>query len=258
VTQPLEVRVSRFEVRVGAGRLLSRNSKLETRTWLVSVVSLLLLAAGPVAAQSTVSGVITLEERSSVERGDIRGAVVYLESLGGVIPVSDVPSLRMGTIVMRGREFRPHVRVVLAGGTVAFPNEDPFRHNVFSSAELGPFDLGLYPRGATRSASFPQPGVYPIYCNIHSKMVSFVVAVPSRWATHPEADGRFLLEGVPPGGYVLHAWHEWGSEEVRREIIVPERGLGDLRLTIDARSYVPAPHLNKFGRPYSLIRSDRY
>jgi plastocyanin len=219
---------------------------------------LLSAAAAPVAAQGSISGVVTLEERPGAERGDVRGAVVYLESLERVIPASDVPSLRTGTIVMRGREFLPRVRVVLAGGTVAFPNEDPFRHNVFSSVDLGPFDLGLYPRGATRSASFPRPGAYPIYCNIHSRMVSFVVAVPTRWAAQPEEDGSFTLEGVPAGAYILHAWHERGQAEVTREIIVPARGLADLRLTIDARSYVPGPHLNKFGRPYSLIRSDRY
>jgi plastocyanin len=225
---------------------------------LVTALIILLLPTAPLAAQGTISGTVTLEERPGPDPGDIRGAVVYLESRGRAIPASDVPSLRTGTIVMRGREFIPHVRVVLAGGAVAFPNEDPFRHNVFSSVELGPFDLGLYPRGATRSASFPQPGVYPIYCNIHSKMVSFVVAVPTRWATQPERDGTFFLEDVPAGEYILHAWHERGTAEVTREIVVPARGLADLRLTIDARSYVPAPHLNKFGRPYSLIRSDRY
>ena len=219
---------------------------------------MLLLTAGPLAAQAGVSGVVGLEERPGAERGDVRGAVIYLESLGRVVPVSDAPSLYTGTIVMRGREFIPHVRVVLAGGTVAFPNDDPFRHNVFSSAELGPFDLGLYPTGATRSASFRRPGAYPIYCNIHSRMVSFVVAVPTRWVTQPAADGSFVLPGVPPGAYILHAWHERGTTEVTREIVVPAGGVADLRLMIDARSYVPAPHLNKFGRPYSLIRSDRY
>jgi plastocyanin len=219
---------------------------------------LLVASARPLTAQATVSGLVTLEERPGAARGDVRGAVVYLESQGRVFPASGVPSLRMATIVMRGREFIPHVRVVLAGGTVAFPNEDPFRHNVFSSAELGPFDLGLYPRGATRSASFAQPGAYPIYCNIHSRMVSFVVAVPTMWATQPEEDGSFILQGVLPGAYILRAWHERGTAEATREIVVPARGLTDLRLIIDARSYVPAPHLNKFGRPYSLIRSDRY
>ena len=218
----------------------------------------MLIAVRPLGAQGTISGVVTLEERPGAERGDIRSAVVYLESLGRVHPASDAPSLRAGTIVMRGREFIPHVRVVLAGGTVAFPNEDPFRHNVFSSSELGPFDLGLYPRGASRSASFPRPGAYPIYCNIHSRMVSFVVAVPTRWATHPADDGSFILEDVPAGTYVLHAWHEHGTADVSRRIVVPAAGLANFQLTIDARSYVAAPHLNKFGRPYSLIRSDRY
>jgi plastocyanin len=216
------------------------------------------IAAGPTAAQGSVSGVVSLEERPGTAPGDVRGAVIYLESPDRTMSVSDVPSLRMGTIVMRGREFLPRVRVVLAGGAVAFPNEDPFRHNVFSSVELGPFDLGLYPRGETRAASFMRPGVYPIYCNIHSKMVTFVVAVPTRWATQPAEDGTFVLHGVPPGAYILHAWHERGTADVTREIIVPAGGLANVRLTIDARSYVPAPHLNKFGRPYSLIRSDRY
>ena len=160
---------------------------------------------------------------------------------------------------MRGREFLPRVRIVLAGGSVAFPNEDPFSHNVFSNVDRGPFDLGLYRRGATRAATFPRPGVYPIYCNIHSKMVSFVVAVPSPWAAQPDADGRFAIRGVPAGTYVLHAWHERGTEEASREIDVPAGGLATpLQLVIDARTYVNAPHFNKFGRPYAVIRDDRY
>ena len=212
----------------------------------------------PAGAQSTISGELSLEERAGAERGDIRTAVVYLEPRDRTIPVNDVPSMRSRVIAMRGREFRPHVAIVLAGGNVAFPNEDPFSHNVFSNVDLGPFDLGLYRRGATRSATFGRPGVYPIYCNIHSMMVSFVVAVPSPWATQPDESGHFTLRGVPAGRYVIHAWHEHGAREVTREILVPGAGLDTLQLTVDARTYVEAPHLNKFGRPYSLIRDDRY
>ena len=209
-------------------------------------------------AQGTVSGVLSLEERAGADRGDIRSAVVYLEPRERAIPVNDVPSMRSRVIAMRGREFRPHVAIVLAGGNVAFPNDDPFSHNVFSNVDLGPFDLGLYRRGVTRAATFGRPGVYPIYCNIHSMMVSFVVAVPSPWATQPDDVGHFTLRGVPAGRYVIHAWHEHGAREVTRDLTVPETGVDSLQLMIDARTYVEAGHLNKFGRPYALIRDDRY
>jgi len=214
-----------------------------------------MIAAG---AQGTVSGTLALEERADADHGDLRSAVVYLEPRERAIAVNDVPAMRSRVIAMRGREFRPHVTIVLAGGSVAFPNEDPFSHNVFSNVDLGPFDLGLYRRGHTRTATFARPGIYPIYCNIHSMMVSFVVAVPAPWATQPDESGHFVLRGVPPGRYVVHAWHEHGAREVTREIVVPASGIDDLPLVIDARTYVDAPHLNKFGRPYALIRDDRY
>jgi plastocyanin len=225
----------------------------------------LLAAAGTLSVlpsllpgQSTVSGTLALEERMGAERGEIRTAVVYLEPRERAIPVNDVPSMRSRVMEMHGREFRPHVAIILAGGSVTFPNEDPFSHNVFSNVDLGPFDLGLYRRGATRTATFGRPGVYPIYCNIHSMMVSFVVAVPSPWATQPDDDGHFTLRGVPAGRYIVHAWHEHGAREVTRELVVPGSGVDALQLVIDARTYVEGPHLNKFGRPYALIRDDRY
>jgi plastocyanin len=219
---------------------------------------LLVVASVGARAQGTVSGVLSLEERAGAERGDIRSAVVYLEPRSRTIPINDVPSMRSRVIAMHGREFRPHVAIVLAGGSVAFPNEDPFSHNVFSNMDVGPFDLGLYRRGTTRTATFGRPGVYPIYCNIHSMMVSFVLAVPSPWATQPDDAGRFSLRGVPAGRYIIHAWHEHGAHEITRDIVVSEAGLDAVPLVIDARTYVEAPHLNKFGRPYALIRDDRY
>jgi plastocyanin len=223
------------------------------------IAALSLVPQVAVQAQATVSGAVSLEERSGAERGDIRSAVVYLEPRDHVMmQVNDIPSMRSRVIAMRGREFVPHVTIVLAGGSVAFPNEDPFSHNVFSNVDIGPFDLGLYRRGATRAAMFQHAGVYPIYCNIHSMMVSFVVAVPSPWATQPDGTGHFTLHGVPAGRYVIHAWHEHGAREVTRDIVVPQSGIDAMQLAIDARTYVEGPHLNKFGRPYALIRDDRY
>jgi plastocyanin len=204
-------------------------------------------------------GTVSLQQRSGEGRGDISNAVIYLERRGGAQSSEGAPPRsEMSAVAMKGREFVPHVTVVNAGASVLFPNEDPFKHNVFSNVDYGPFDLGLYPRGATRPARFPHAGIYPIYCNIHSKMVSFVVAVPTPYVAHPAKDGHFTIPAVPEGTYLLHAWHERAAAAVTHEITVPAAGLGGLRIALDAQSYVSAPHLNKFGLPYSATRSDRY
>lgn len=223
------------------------------------LTSLWLLAPVQVQAQGAVTGTIALEERAGSPRGDLRDAVVWLEARDAVaMPAESEGAPRRASIAMRGREFLPRVQVVRAGGTVAFPNEDPFSHNVFSNESASPFDLGLYRRGATRAAAFPRPAVYPTYCNIHSKMVAFVVAVPTAWAAQPDADGRFTLRGVPAGRWRLRAWHYRAAEPVTRDVEVTGSGVADLRVTLDARAWVAAPHLNKFGRPYLVVRADRY
>ena len=200
-------------------------------------------------------GQVTLLERAGVAPGDVRGAVLWLEERGRP---SSPRAPHEGRIAMRGREFLPHVLTVPVGSAVGFPNQDPFSHNVFSNVDHGPFDLGLYRRGATRSATFGRAGVYPIYCNIHSKMVSFVVAVPSAWVVQPGADGAFAIDDVPEGTYALHAWHERSATELVQELTVPAGGLSGVRVVLDARAWVAAPHLNKFGRPYAVTRADRY
>jgi plastocyanin len=210
-------------------------------------------------AQGDVSGQISLIERQGADRSDPGSAVVYLEAKGRVESQGTPrPVLRQTTIAMTGREFVPHVRTILAGGSVAFPNKDPFSHNVFSNAEAGPFDLSLYRRGVSRSQTFARPGIYPIYCNIHSRMVSFVIAVPTPYVATVASDGRFMIPDVPAGSYVLHAWHEHAGGVVTREIVVAPAGLPGQHIVLDARAYVAAPHLNKFGLPYAATRADRY
>jgi plastocyanin len=210
-------------------------------------------------AQGDVSGQISLIERQGADRSDPGTAVVYLEAKGRVEPpAASRPALRQTTIAMTGREFVPHVRTILAGGSVAFPNQDPFSHNVFSNAEAGPFDLGLYRRGVSMARTFTRPGIYPVYCNIHSRMVSFVIAVPTPYVATVAADGRFMIPDVPAGTYVLHAWHEHAGGVVTRDIVVPATGLAGQHVVLDARSYVAGPHLNKFGLPYAATRADRY
>jgi plastocyanin len=205
-------------------------------------------------AQETVGGRISIRERDDESSKDLATAVIYLASAGG-----GNTGLRPADteIAMHDKEYIPHVRVVPAGSTVAFPNQDPFRHNVFSNSPAGPFDLGLTPRGSAARNTFKRPGTYAIYCNIHSRMSAFVIAVGTPWFTQPNADGSFVLRGVPPGRYVLHAWHERGGE-VSQPIEVGPGGTNGLAVELDARGWRPTEHKNKFGLEYTASDGERY
>ena len=217
---------------------------------------LLVLLALPVAAgaQGAVGGRVTILERTGARSADLANAVVWLEPAAGGAPRA-APSAT--EIVMDAREFRPAVRVVAAGSSVGFPNYDPFRHNVFSDMGPGRFDLGLYARGESRTTTVKAAGVYPIFCNIHARMVAHVVAVPTPWFAQAGADGSWQIAGVPAGRYRLHAWHDRGGEHARDvEIADGARVAADVQL--DARSWRLVAHKNKYGRDYPPETRDRY
>jgi plastocyanin len=222
---------------------------------LASVV--LLSPVGASRGTASVTGQVVLLERPGAARSDLATTVIYLEPLDRRASDDEAATVNaVSTIAMRGKEFLPRTTVIRRGGVVRFPNQDPFSHNVFSNTEPASFDLGLYRRGATRSAAFPQSGVYPVFCNIHAKMVSYVVAVPTRHVTLADADGRFTFDDVPTGTYRVQVWHERAAS-TSQDVEVTGTG-ATVRVTLDARGYVAGTHLNKFGMPYSSTRADRY
>jgi plastocyanin len=214
-----------------------------------------LLVPSAVLAQGSVSGRVSIRERDEEASKDLATAVIYLAATGGA---TASPGRRVDTeIAMHDKEYIPHVRVVPAGSTVAFPNQDPFRHNVFSNSLAGPFDLGLTRRGSAARNTFRRPGAYAIYCNIHSRMSAFVIAVATPWFTQAGADGAFSLASVPPGRYVLHVWHERGGE-ASRPIEVGQNGLVEVTVELDSRGWRPTEHKNKFGLDYTASDGERY
>jgi len=88
-----------------------------------------------------------------------------------------------------------------------------------------------------------------VFCNIHPRMGAFIVVVASRYYTQPAADGSFAIDGVPPGHYTLHVWHE-RSPEVVQDLLVGPSGVADLAIGLDARGFRWVPHKNKYGQDY--------
>jgi plastocyanin len=120
----------------------------------------------------------------------------------------DAPRPREARFVVRQRnmQFVPRVLAVPVGSTVDLPNNDRVFHNVFSFANGKPFDLGLYPTGASKRITIDRPAINRLYCNIHPHMAAYIVAVDSPYYATSDKTGAFSIRDVPPGRYTYHAW----------------------------------------------------
>ena len=193
---------------------------------------------------------------------DAENVVVWLvPEGGGARPaafrqnhIAQVPRL-----VQHNKTFEPHVLVVPVGSVVAFPNRDPFFHNVFSLFEGKRFDLGLYEAGTTRDVHFDKPGISYIFCNIHPEMSAVVIALDTPYYGISDSRGQVVIANVPSGKYTLRVWYEATPPEtlkaMTREVTVSEATstLGVLRLT---EATLSTAHKNLYGRDYDSPAPD--
>jgi plastocyanin len=192
-------------------------------------------------------------EGKPAESRDANNVVVWLTPAGGAIKPVAFRQSQPARLVQKNKSFDPHLLVVPVGSVVAFPNHDPFFHNVFSLFEGKRFDLGLYEAGSTRDVHFDKPGIAYIFCNIHPEMSAVVVALDTPYFGISDQRGQVVIADVPVGQYTLRVWHESALPEtlkaMTREVTISESSstLGVLRL---AESEMPKGHKNLYGQDY--------
>jgi plastocyanin len=142
-----------------------------------------------------------------------RPSVVYLESAPRAA-FEATPDRRV-RMDQRNETFVPHVLAITAGTVVDFPNNDPTYHNVFSLSRTKPFDLGRYAAGRSKSVLFDRPGIVRVFCDIHSHMNAWILVFAHRFFSMTNDDGRYRIEGIPPGTYMVSVWNEAATLESR-------------------------------------------
>jgi plastocyanin len=178
-------------------------------------------------------------------------------------PGAAAPAITPGHFRMaqKDKSFHPHLLVIPLGSTVAFPNLDPFFHNVFSQFNGKRFDLGLYEAGSTRDVHFNHEGVSYIFCNIHPEMSAVIVTLATPWYAIVSNTGELTLHGVPAGSYELHVWAEGVDtqqlEALGRRVRVGE-GQEDLGVIRVVSNEAAPAHKNKFGDDYRPDASTAY
>ena len=160
---------------------------------------------------------------------ELRPAVLYLEAAPrGAFEREE----NRASMVQRDETFVPHVLAITVGTTVDFPNVDHVYHNVFSLSRTRPFDLGRYASGTSKAVRFDRPGVVQVFCDIHSHMSAYILVFAHRFFAVTDDDGRYRIEGVPPGSYTVAMWYEGLIRDTRATTVPEAGGVVDLDFTV--------------------------
>jgi plastocyanin len=185
---------------------------------IASFFAALVLATGNACAQAVAEGRVVLAKPRAAPVMNKRYAIV---SVGGVLapspPVAIVylegsfpkpasPPVRQ--VAQKDLAFVPLLLAVQAGTRVEFPNLDDTYHNIFSYSAAKRFDLGRYrsDEKPVPSEVFDVPGLVTLRCDIHEHMRGLILVLDTPYFVVSDTEGRYRLEGLPAGHYVLKAW----------------------------------------------------
>jgi len=144
------------------------------------------------------------------ENGTLRNVFVWVKSgaEGWKFPMPDGDA----KLDQKGCLYEPHVQGMRQGQSLAVKTSDPTAHNVHGFGKVNRSFNRSQPAGAgdvtirmKRSEASPP---MKVKCDIHPWMNSYVAVVPHPYFAVTGSDGSFEIPNLPPGTYVIEAWHE--------------------------------------------------
>ncbi|HVE86129.1 MAG TPA: carboxypeptidase regulatory-like domain-containing protein [Myxococcales bacterium] len=159
----------------------------------------------PKAASEACPQAPAVDERVLVANGRLRNVVVRIS---GNPPPSEGSPPGPATLELKSCVYRPRVQGAVAGQQLKISNGDAIPHKV--NAAAGPQSLfkEVLAPGAPAVEKKLDKGVVKVTCEAHPWEVGYVVVSDNRYFTTTGDTGKFEIKDVPPGSYVLEAWHE--------------------------------------------------
>ena len=215
------------------------------RRWALALVGC--LAGAAMATQVTVQ----------VSTPDGRPAADVVVTLQPTTPWAPVAPPAAVTVSQRNLRFEPFVTAVPVGATLRFTNEDRYDHHVRSQpggplgnvapAKNFEFRIEGSRPGQVSSADvvLDAPGAIVPGCHIHGSMRAHVFVSPTPWVAVTDANGRAVIDGLPPGAADLRLWHpEQLVEQHGQRLTIaatPSRAEARLNFRPPARRQAPSP-----------------
>lgn len=157
----------------------------------------------------------------------VRNVLVYVkEGLGDrKFPTPDVPVV----LTQTGCEYNPHVFGIMAGQTLTVINGDPTNHNIhFLPKKNQAWNFTQPKKDMTKNLTLEKEDAFKIKCDVHPWMGCYIQVFDHPFYAVTGKDGTFELKGLPPGKYVIEAWHEtFGTQTTTVKVAVDETQTAD-------------------------------
>lgn len=140
------------------------------------------------------------------DEGGLGDVFVYVkEGLGDMT----FPTQAAVILDQNGCEYVPHVVGVMAGQDLTIKNSDPVLHNINTRPDLNRgFNVSQPRAGMESTRTFRDAEVMiPVKCDVHGWMNAYIGVTDNPYYAVSSADGSFTISGLPPGEYVIEAWH---------------------------------------------------
>lgn len=165
------------------------------------------MAADPFCVSAHAGQTVLTEQLVVNDNDTVRWAFVRIRDAGGSLPSGAPETVELNQV---GCAYSPHVLGMQAGANLRVTNSDQTLHNVNAQPQNNTaFNVAQPIPGMSIERTFENPEIMiPVRCDVHPWMQAYVGVVPHAFFDVSGEDGTFALEGVPPGDYVLEAWHE--------------------------------------------------
>jgi plastocyanin len=150
------------------------------------------------------------DQRQRVRLGSARGVADVIVHVKGVAAAATPVTAREPVVLdQKGCMYEPRVLALRVGDALRIRNSDNVMHNVHARGNRNPsFNLGqpmagLEARRTFRAAELP----ISVKCDVHDWMEASIAVFDHSFFAVTSTDGRFTIQGLPPGEYEIEAWH---------------------------------------------------
>ena len=160
-------------------------------------------------------------EAAVISDGHLANVYVYVKE---GLPALDFPTPTEGvTLDQDGCHYVPHVLAIQTGQPLIIKNSDGILHNINTQPTKNRgFNISQPVEMETEREFTTAEVMIPVKCDVHGWMEAYIGVQDHPYMAVTGSDGSFSLENLPPGDYVVEAWHELYGTQTQNVTVGPQ------------------------------------